>query len=64
MGYLFEWSPNSLFIPSIGCFSKDREFTLSRQVWDMLDSGRYYCRFTPLSGKIQKYTTGCWEKKI
>jgi GT2 family glycosyltransferase len=63
-GYLFEWSPNPLFVPSIGCFSKDREFTLSRQIWDLLDNGRYYCRFTPLSGKIWKYTTGCWEKRI
>lgn len=63
-GYLFEWSPNSLFIPSIGCFSKDREFTLSSQVWNLLDNGRYYSRFTPLSRRIIKYTTGCWEKKV
>ena len=63
-GYLFEWSPNPLFIPSIGCFSKDREFALSPQVWNLLDNGRYYSRFTPLSRRILKYAASCWEKKI
>lgn len=48
--YLFEWSPSPLFIPSIGCFSEGPVFAFSRQVWDLLDIGRYYLRFTPLSG--------------
>ena len=62
--YLFEWSPNSLFVPSIGCFSKDGEFTLSRQVWDLLDNGRYYSRFSPHSRSTIKYTTGYWTKEV
>ena len=61
-GYLFEWSPNPVFLPSIGCFGEGREFTLSRQVWDFLDKGKYYSRFTPYSGRILTFRTGCWEK--
>jgi len=63
-GYLFEWSPSPLFIPSIGCFSKGRKFALSQQVWNLLDNGRYYSRFTPPFKRIVKYTTACWEKNV
>lgn len=62
--YLFEWSPNPVFVPSIGCFGAGGEFVLSRQVWDLLDNGRYFSRFTPCSRSIVKYTTCCWEKEI
>jgi len=62
-GYLFEWSPNPVFVPSIGCFGRGAEFTLSQQVWDLLDNGRYYVRFTPTSRRVVKYTAGYWEKE-
>jgi GT2 family glycosyltransferase len=62
-GYLFEWSPSPLFIPSIGCFGKGGQFTLSGQVWGLLDEGRYYSRFTPPVGKVTKYETFCWDKR-
>jgi GT2 family glycosyltransferase len=62
--YLFEWSPNPVFVPSTGCFGAGGEFVLSRQVWDLLDNGRYFSRFTPCSRSIVKYTTCCWEKEI
>jgi GT2 family glycosyltransferase len=63
-GYLFEWSPNPVFVPSIGCFGRGAEFSLSRQVWDLLDKGRYYVRFTPSSRRVVKYAVGYWEKEI
>jgi len=62
--YLFEWSPNPVFVPSIGCFSKGETFTLSRQVWDLLDNGRYYSRFSPPYKRTAKYSVGFWEKRI
>lgn len=60
--YLFEWSPNPLFVPSIGCFG-DGEFSLSPQIWNLLDEGRYYVRFSPPARAIVKYTIGYWEKE-
>ncbi|HMK50177.1 MAG TPA: glycosyltransferase family 2 protein [Thermodesulfovibrionales bacterium] len=62
--YLFEWSPNPVFVPSIGSFGSGGEFELSRQIWDLLDNGRYFSRFTPCSGSVLSYTTCCWEKAI
>lgn len=62
--FLFEWSPSPLFIPSIGCFSKGMEFTLSWQVWNLLDNGRYYSRITHPSKKIVKYMSYYWGKEI
>jgi GT2 family glycosyltransferase len=62
--YLFEWSSNALFIPSIGCFGKGGEFTLSRQVWDLLDNGRYYCRFSPDSRSATRHAEGYWMKQL
>lgn len=62
--YLFEWSPSPFFVPSIGCFGKGGEFALSSQVWNLLDNGRYYVRFThPFRGSL-RYTTGYWTKEI
>ncbi len=63
-GYLFEWSPNSMFVPSIGCFDRGRNFSLSKQVWDMLGGGRYYSRFSFPSARTGKCATGCWTKEI
>jgi GT2 family glycosyltransferase len=60
--YLFEWSPSPLFIPSIGCFSEGSVFALSSQVWDLLDIGRYYLRFTTPFNKPREYITGYWSK--
>jgi len=62
--YLFEWSPSPLFMPSIGCFGKGGEFALSWQVWNLLDNGRYYSRFTHTSNRIIRYTTGYWSKEV
>ncbi len=61
--YLFEWSPNPLFVPSIGCFGKGQKFDLSSQVWNLLDNGRYYIRLTPPSCGTLRHTTGFWRKE-
>jgi hypothetical protein len=63
-GYLFEWSTNPLFVPSIGSFGKGGVFDLSRQVWDLLDDGKYFSRFSPPSKRIGKYITGYLEKRV
>ena len=45
-GYLFEWSPNRLFIPSVGYFGKGNPFIFSEEIWHSLDKGDYYSRFS------------------
>jgi GT2 family glycosyltransferase len=59
---LFEWSPDPLFIPSIGCFTKGRSFTLSEKVWDFMDDGEYYSRISlPVKAPLL-YKTYRWRK--
>ena len=45
-GYLFEWSPNHLFIPSVGFFGKGETFIFSGEIWHSLDKCDYYSRFS------------------
>ncbi len=45
-GYLFEWSPNHLFIPSVGFFGSGETFIFSEEIWNSLDEGDYYVRFS------------------
>jgi len=45
-GYLFEWSPNHLFIPAVGFFGKGETFIFSEEIWHSLDKGDYYSRFS------------------
>lgn len=45
-GYLFEWSPNHLFIPAVGFFGKGETFIFSEEIWHSLDKGEYYGRFS------------------
>lgn len=44
--YLFELSPYPLFIPSVGYFGSGKTFTLSEELWNALDRGEYFSRFT------------------
>jgi hypothetical protein len=50
-GYLFEWSPNPLFIPSVGYFGRGEALLFSDEIWNSLDQGDYFSRFTD-SGKL------------
>jgi GT2 family glycosyltransferase len=45
-GYLFEWSPNHLFIPSVGFWGKGETFIFSEEIWHSLKKGDYYSRFS------------------
>jgi GT2 family glycosyltransferase len=45
-GYLFEWSPDNLFIPAVGFFGKGDTFIFSKDIWHFLDKGDYYSRFS------------------
>jgi GT2 family glycosyltransferase len=45
-GYLFEWSPNHLFIPAVGFFGKGETFIFPEEIWHALDKGDYYSRFS------------------
>jgi GT2 family glycosyltransferase len=62
-GYLFEWSPSPLFIPSIGCFGSGESFDLSQQVWDFLDPGIYYSRITEPDKILPKVYSMLWRKE-
>ncbi len=45
-GYLFEWSTNHLFIPSVGSFGSGETFIFSEELWPSLENGDYYSRFS------------------
>jgi GT2 family glycosyltransferase len=62
-GYLFEWSPNPLFIPSVGFFGKGEMFFLSEQIWNLLDNNVYYSRFTDPDKNILKFKVLYWRKE-
>jgi GT2 family glycosyltransferase len=61
-GYLFEWSPSPLFVPSVGCFEEGKTFTLSDEVWNLLDRGVYYSRVSSRSRFFTHAKTYCWTK--
>ncbi|HET6516308.1 MAG TPA: glycosyltransferase family 2 protein [Thermodesulfovibrionales bacterium] len=60
--YLFEWSPNPLFIPSIGFFGKGDRFVFSGQLWDFLEPGTYYSRISNPEKDFTSLKTLCWRK--
>jgi GT2 family glycosyltransferase len=49
--YLFEWSPDPLFIPSVGHFGKGETLCFPEEIWNSLDQGHYFSRFTD-AGKL------------
>ncbi len=61
-GYLFEWSPNHLFIPSVGFFGKGETFIFSEEVWHSLDSGEYYSRFSDVKKLFSRNRPLIWRK--
>jgi GT2 family glycosyltransferase len=60
--YLFEWSPNPLFIPSVGHFGKGETLFFSEEIWNSLDQGGYYSRFTDAGKLLCKNTILYWRK--
>lgn len=43
-GWLFEWSPNVNFIPSVGHFGSGSSLTFTKKYWSMLTKGQYFGR--------------------
>ncbi|MDA8239746.1 MAG: glycosyltransferase family 2 protein [Nitrospiraceae bacterium] len=60
--YLFEFSPSPLFLPSVGYFGSGENLAFSREIWDSIDKGEYYCRFTDGGKKLTSHTALCWRK--
>jgi GT2 family glycosyltransferase len=59
-GWLFEWSPNYDFIPSIGKFGTGPELLFPEKMWRLLAPGKYYGRFGNSSGIICPYHFITW----
>lgn len=60
--YLFEWSPSPLFVPSVGYFGAGEDLLLSREIWDSIDSGEYYSRFTEVDRTLARHDVLRWRK--
>ncbi len=61
--WLFEWSPNRDFIPSVGCFGQGRDFWMPVNCVDNLAPGRYYFRFGSSEGKGKTGPVYCWTRQ-
>jgi hypothetical protein len=61
-GYLFEWSPNHLFIPSVGFFGKGEAFIFSEEIWHSLKKGDYYSRFSDDRTLFSHNSIFLWRK--
>lgn len=59
--WLFEWSPSSSFIPSVGYFGKGPKMEFSNEVWVLLGPGIYYGRFSNLNQFFPSFITLSWE---
>ncbi len=58
--YLFEWSPAPFFVPSVGYFGNGKQYVFSQQIWNQIDKGEYFSRFSDpselfLGGKIFRW---------
>lgn len=61
-GYLFEWSPSPLFVPSIGYFGSGELFSFPEQVWGLLEEGDYYSRITDPAESFPRCDLLVWRK--
>ena len=59
-GWLFEWSPNSDFIPSIGKFGTGPEMLFPEKMWQLLAPGRYYGRIGDRNRIVGPYHFITW----
>ena len=60
--YLFEWSPNPLFIPSVGYFGRGEDLLFSKEIWNSLDQGDYFSRFTDPGKLLYNNRILFWRK--
>jgi len=61
-GYLFEWSPTPLFVPSVGYIGAGEELLFPVEIWDSIDKGDYYCRFTDRGRMLAPHDIIRWSK--
>ena len=60
--YLFEWSPSPLFVPSVGYFGTGKDLLFSPEIWDCIDRGEYYSRFTDAGKTLAVHEVLRWNK--
>jgi GT2 family glycosyltransferase len=60
--WLFEWSPNWMFIPSVGNFGSGHELVFHEKIWNMLDPGIYYARVSYPQHLTLSSICWLWEK--
>lgn len=60
--YLFELSPTPLFIPSVGSFGRGETFSLPEEIWNYIDQGDYFSRFTDPSKLFCRNRILHWRK--
>ena len=61
--YLLEWSSHPLFIPAVGYFGSGDTFVFSEQIWNLIDTGTYYSRFTAPCEDLSNFDILRWRKK-
>lgn len=59
-GWLFEFSPNRNFVPSVGRFGKGSTMDFPIDCWAMLTPGRYYGRLGSVKGILRPQKTVSW----
>jgi GT2 family glycosyltransferase len=60
--FLFEWSPTPLFVPSVGYFGRGETLYFSDEIWNALDSGNYFSRFTDAEKLLYSNKILHWRK--
>ncbi len=61
-GWLFEWSPNSNFIPAAGKFGAGSHFVFSPDNWQLLSPGQYFGRIGSPGYIRTQQQCFIWEK--
>lgn len=61
-GYIFEWSFNHLFIPAVGYFGQGKTLAFPQEIWDSLDSGKYFSRFSDCRKSFGVKNPFVWSK--
>lgn len=60
--YLFELSPNPVFIPAVGYFGRGETLRFPEEIWNSLDQGDYFSRFTDAGRWFCKNRILHWRK--
>jgi hypothetical protein len=61
-GYLFEWSFTPVLVPAVGYFGTGDSFAFSREIWNALDNGEYFSRFSDYRRCLFTQKIFVWRK--